>query len=237
MSDKHVPCAFCGAPACVHLTEITGNKVTKLHMCEACAAKKGAAAGPSSPAVAKALAMFEMPRGGAADAPFPLAAISAVVQALASLITTGDAALSPPKEKKKCPVCGLTADDFEKTHRLGCANCYKVFAAEVRDLLPHIQPGPKHYGKTPPAGDAETGAAGSAAAASAAAPVPEKPLSREELLSAINRARSRMNAAVKVENYEEAARCRDEARDLETKLANLAAATGDAAGGAAGGTP
>ena len=39
---KNVPCSVCGAAATVHLTQIVQGKMTKVHLCEACAAKGGA---------------------------------------------------------------------------------------------------------------------------------------------------------------------------------------------------
>lgn len=39
---KNVPCSVCGAAATVHLTQIVQGKVTKVHLCEACAEKGGA---------------------------------------------------------------------------------------------------------------------------------------------------------------------------------------------------
>lgn len=39
---KSVPCSVCGAAATVHLTQIVQGKMTKVHLCEACAAKGGA---------------------------------------------------------------------------------------------------------------------------------------------------------------------------------------------------
>lgn len=39
---KSVPCSVCGAAATVHLTQIVQGKMTKVHLCEGCAAKGGA---------------------------------------------------------------------------------------------------------------------------------------------------------------------------------------------------
>lgn len=39
---KTVPCSVCGAAATVHLTQIVQGKMTKVHLCEGCAAKGGA---------------------------------------------------------------------------------------------------------------------------------------------------------------------------------------------------
>ena len=41
-----LPCQHCQAPATVHLTQIMDGKILKVHLCEACAAKGGAAEAP-----------------------------------------------------------------------------------------------------------------------------------------------------------------------------------------------
>ena len=38
---KEIKCDVCGAPATVHLTQIIGNKIHKINLCEACAQKLG----------------------------------------------------------------------------------------------------------------------------------------------------------------------------------------------------
>jgi protein arginine kinase activator len=40
MAESH-KCQICGKPATVHLTQITGNKIHKIDLCEECAREKG----------------------------------------------------------------------------------------------------------------------------------------------------------------------------------------------------
>jgi protein arginine kinase activator len=40
MAESH-KCQICGKPATVHLTQITGNKIVKIDLCEECAKAKG----------------------------------------------------------------------------------------------------------------------------------------------------------------------------------------------------
>lgn len=40
MSESHT-CKICGKPATVHLTQIVGNKIQKIDLCDACAHEKG----------------------------------------------------------------------------------------------------------------------------------------------------------------------------------------------------
>ncbi|MDR1818444.1 MAG: UvrB/UvrC motif-containing protein [Puniceicoccales bacterium] len=298
MSDT-ILCSKCGAPANVHLTEISNGKVAEVHLCEKCANKKGLLAalpplpdgfagiasistvtgdgGDDSP-MAQTLAMFSPQKGMPPLKQFFAVAAAAVAAALAKIVSEngqdkdgGAAAGSGAPKRKCCPNCGLTSEDFEKTHRLGCANCYNVFASEIRDILPQIQPGPEHHGKAPaglesankeksgkadiskeaekappPAPPVVSGvktgadATGKAKkspppaetptlpvprpAAAAASPAPAasgtSPISAD--LSALRataaRVRRSMLDAVKVENYEEAARLRDETRRIEREI-------------------
>ncbi len=50
-----------------------------------------------------------------------------------------------------CPVCGMTAEDYQRTSRLGCAHCYEHFAGPLGPVIRDMQPGATHVGKTPPA--------------------------------------------------------------------------------------
>lgn len=87
---------------------------------------------------------------------------------------------------KRCAFCGLSLDEFRKSSRLGCAVCYDTFAAELNRVLPEFQKGSIHTGRTPAAFDDADG-------------------DRE-----IQDMRNALQTAVSAENFEEAARLRDE---------------------------
>jgi protein arginine kinase activator len=92
-----------------------------------------------------------------------------------------------------CPDCGLSYHEFRSRGRLGCPACYDTFRAALEPLLEKIHGGTQHMGKSPdPAG--------------ASSHVQER-----ELVAL----RRRLQAAVKDENYELAARLRDDLRTLE----------------------
>lgn len=113
-------CDSCGkAEATVHLTQIVNDKVTKLHICEACAKAKGA----------------EM------EEHFGL---SDLMSGLADLGTN----LEPETMNAiKCPTCGFTYQDFKKIGRLGCGNCYETFKKQLDPLLKRIHGANRHTGK------------------------------------------------------------------------------------------
>jgi protein arginine kinase activator len=74
---KTVPCSVCGAAATVHLTQIVQGKMTKVHLCEACADKGGAGdpavfqlAGALAEAGAPAMPSLACPGCGMTEADF-----------------------------------------------------------------------------------------------------------------------------------------------------------------------
>lgn len=57
--------------------------------------------------------------------------------------------LSPIEERENiaCPRCQTTLDDLYSDGRMGCAECYKVFAGDVRRALIVIHGTHRHLGK------------------------------------------------------------------------------------------
>jgi protein arginine kinase activator len=107
-------------PAKVHLTQIVGDKMQKVDLCEECAKQKGV----NDPAG------FSL-----ADLLLGLGASQEMAQSAG--------------EEVKCPNCGFTQADFKKAGRLGCSQCYVTFAEGLEGLLKSMHKGTKHVGKTP----------------------------------------------------------------------------------------
>jgi protein arginine kinase activator len=117
-------CSNCkDKPATVHLTQIVGDKMQKLDLCEDCAKAKGVN-DPGSFALA--------------DLMLGLGASQEIEQAGGGVET-------------KCPRCGFTQADFKKSGRLGCPECYKTFAEGLEGLLKTMHKGTRHAGKVPEA--------------------------------------------------------------------------------------
>ncbi|MCL2355579.1 MAG: UvrB/UvrC motif-containing protein [Defluviitaleaceae bacterium] len=94
---------------------------------------------------------------------------------------------------KACSRCGMTFRKFKTGGgRLGCDACYKSFAVEVEVLLRTMQGSTRHEGKYP----RRTGAG---------------ILSRRQ----VSDLRGKLKNAVELEDFEEAARLRDEIRALD----------------------
>ena len=90
-----------------------------------------------------------------------------------------------------CPNCGETYAEFQKSGMLGCAECYQAFRKELTPLITRVQGRAQHAGRRPPVSEEEQ----------------VRILQMESL-------RARMEAAVAEENFEEAAKLRDELRAL-----------------------
>jgi len=117
---------------------------------------------------------------------------------LAGLSDLGQQFESVGKAKLKCPNCGLTYEDFRRIGRLGCSECYEAFKDSLEILLKRIHGSTQHLGRAP------------AARAKTAAPL--KKASVIELL------RAKLQTAIEMEEFEEAAKLRDKIRALEAKM-------------------
>ena len=53
------------------------------------------------------------------------------------------------REDVRCPNCGRTYYDFQKSGRLGCGECYSAFENPVRSTLKRMQKSTCHTGKIP----------------------------------------------------------------------------------------
>ena len=107
--------------ATVHLTQIAGDKMQKLDLCEECSKKKGV-----SDSTGLALA----------DLLLGLGASQEMEQVAAA-----------EGRELKCPHCGFTQADFKKAGRLGCPDCYETFSEPLGSLLKTMHKGTRHVGK------------------------------------------------------------------------------------------
>jgi protein arginine kinase activator len=114
-------CCVCKEkPATVHLTDIKGDKMQKVDLCEDCAKNKGVN-----------------------DSAFQLADM------LLGLGAAHEMEQSAGGADVKCGACGFTQADFKKSGRLGCPECYVTFAEGLEGLLKSMHKGTKHTGKIP----------------------------------------------------------------------------------------
>ncbi len=96
---------------------------------------------------------------------------------------------------QKCNTCGLTYTDFKNTGRLGCANCYNTFRTELNTIFKSIQASDIHNGK-----------------------YPQKAGASLNLQRKIDNLKQALNLAIQNEEFEQAARIRDDIRILKGEI-------------------
>lgn len=98
-----------------------------------------------------------------------------------------------------CEKCGTTLTTFKKTGRLGCANCYKVFESSILPVLKGIHMNVKHTGKSP----------GEHVVIDMGKEPETESIGKKEKL------KKELSLAITTENFEEAAKLRDEIALIE----------------------
>lgn len=153
--------------ATVYLKQTINGQTTEMHLCPVCAKQLGQT--------------VQNPFGAWFDDPF-FTQPSLFFEPFGQSEQLGSG--------QRCPTCGLTESELQRTGRVGCADCYKTFESM---LTPYIR---KLHGTTAHVGTAPS----------------TQNHTNENQTEAL---RSKLEAAIKQENYEEAARLRDEIRRLE----------------------
>ena len=161
-------CNVCGAnEATIHLTEIVNDQMVEVHLCETCAQEKGT----------EFKTHFNMG------------------DLLSGLTDLAKEIVGEEKTFLKCPNCGLTYEEFGRTGRLGCAECYEAFSKLLLPLIRRVQHSTQHVGKRP----------------SRLAPAMRTHQELKEL-------QHRLDQLIEGEAFEEAARLRDQIKHLEEKM-------------------
>lgn len=91
-----------------------------------------------------------------------------------------------------CPSCGFTQQDFKKIGRFGCPQCYDAFRPMLVPMLGSMHKGHSHTGK-----------------------VPQRALDRRSIYERLTKLEMELDLAIKSERYEDAARFRDEIRQIK----------------------
>ena len=108
--------------------------------------------------------------------------------------------IKPNIHYEPCKTCGMTYEGFKNGGgKLGCMDCYRVFSRELESIFKSVQASTKHEGKFPQR--------------SGRSMFQEREAGRLRIL---------MKKAIEEENFEEAARLRDEIRVLEAAPDNTA---------------
>lgn len=152
----------------VHFTQIiNGNKV-EMYLCSQCAGEKGQFS--FSPQLKLGDFLWGFPGFGT---------------------NSGFTQLEQPR-RVRCEICGMSFDDFRKTGKLGCANCYRTFRDNLSPILRRLHGNTEHTGK-----------------------VPEEVSDCLQSTSELEKLRTELADAIGKEEYEKAARLRDRIKSLE----------------------
>ncbi len=109
----------------------------------------------------------------------------------------GTSLAGPPKHRGEavCPSCGLTYGDFGRSGKIGCGECYTAHGDRLEPLLRRIHGTSAHTGKVPRRGGGKLA-----------------------LRQKLRQLRSELDSHVGREEYELAAKVRDEIRALEGQI-------------------
>ncbi|MDR1150540.1 MAG: UvrB/UvrC motif-containing protein [Clostridiales bacterium] len=98
------------------------------------------------------------------------------------------------KQVLVCPNCGTSLENFKSNMKFGCSICYTTFGSEVSNLLKRIQKGLCHVGK-----------------------ISSRYLNKSSSSVEIERLRIALKRAIEQEDYELAARLRDQIKKDNNK--------------------
>jgi protein arginine kinase activator len=105
---------------------------------------------------------------------------------------TGSAREPSPADRQSCPQCQITFLEFRNSGRLGCPYDYEVFRDELMPLLENIHDETRHSGK-----------------------VPKRAPRNSQQQTTLIQLRNDLKRAVAAEDYETAARIRDNIKSIE----------------------
>ncbi|MCS7063846.1 MAG: UvrB/UvrC motif-containing protein [Methylacidiphilales bacterium] len=159
-------CENCKKAATVHLTQIVNGVLNKLDMCDSCPHAKE----------------IDDPTG------FSLADVLLGLGASQQM----QASTSP---NNTCPACGFTLNDFRKTGRLGCSQCYEVFRDGLIPILKDMHKTVQHKGKQP-----------------------QRLIEKAKYEARLRELRAQLQKAIENEQYEQAAIYRDHIMQLQSKI-------------------
>lgn len=184
-------CDHCERPATHHSVEVQDGQKIEKHLCDLHAAQEGLSiAGQiGNVPLPELLTNFvKQHAGGESDLgpDEPFASGGASGG-------SGGAGRKPPRSGLVCEHCQMTFAQFREQSLLGCPHCYKAFESELSPLLERAHEGGSHHvGKVPRRAGADEG--------------------RQAQLS---RMRQRLEDAIAGEDFELAARIRDDIQALE----------------------
>lgn len=189
-------CDRCGErEATIHEVVIRNGQQTERHLCERCASEGSGSQGPQGP-------IHEL--------------ISKYVVANKGEGALEDAKDKAPRPGTVCDRCGLPFAEFKQSGLLGCPRCYDAFTDRLGPLIERAHEGATtHVGKVPRRALEQTRRRGGSGLQDLVGNLEER-AGRERTI------REQLGRAIEAEQYERAAKLRDEL----DKLSSIDPATG-----------
>ncbi|HMM23151.1 MAG TPA: UvrB/UvrC motif-containing protein [Selenomonadales bacterium] len=114
---------------------------------------------------------------------------------LKSMFSYGFSSQPAPRTEYTCPHCGMSYSDFSRGGKIGCSQCFAAFGERLKPLLRRIHGTSSHTGK-----------------------VPKRNGGKLAMQRKLQQLRQELDRHVCHEEYEQAARVRDEIRLLEKEI-------------------
>lgn len=164
-------CQSCGKrTATTHIKTVVNGKLTEVHLCEECAREKG---------YGNWFSHWDLDLGS-------------MLSGLLGSAKSG--------EVRRCEKCGASFEEIARTGKVGCAECYRTFRAQLLPVIQRIHGAARHKGKVP-GGSALRLSEQANKIVPAASPLEEK--------------RRQLAKAIEAQEFEKAAVLRDEIKELE----------------------
>ena len=196
-------CEICGQnEATFHYSEVVNGKKTEHHLCNDCASKTD---------ISYYSSLFENE--------------GRLVQFLGGLLGGNifGTTESDPRAQVICPNCKTSYGEFIKNSMFGCSECYSVFEPLLDDSIKKIQGSVKHLGKTPTSRTESNAKLDESIIEEL--PTENKELPKQEDLKSLTKKKEHLSAllsrAVEDEDYYEAAKLRDEIKELTAQIGRL----------------
>jgi len=181
-------CDKCSRPATYHCVEVTGGKKVEKHLCDLHATEEGMSIKPANAPISELLTNFEKHVYNSESQASPSAAAAGG--------KSGPKMGTRLAQDMACANCGVSFTKFREKSLLGCPECYRAFERPLSPLLERAHEGGSHHvGK-----------------------VPRRAGVGEQRQLLITRMRQRLDEAVAGEDYELAAKLRDEIHRFESDL-------------------
>lgn len=115
-----------------------------------------------------------------------------------------------------CPSCGTTYEEFVENSRFGCADCYSVFDVLIHDNIKQLQGSDRHNGKRPLMQENKETEDGEKE--KTIDYVSDSIMEKNSTKSEIRALERKLKEALKTEDYETAALCRDKIKALKEEI-------------------